>query len=436
MAETWLQELFLRECKDGSVIEDWITKSSGIQGLSLNKVAEFYPQIFERRFRGDPELGYATLEQAMENKEPSFGYSLLAEIMNSTRHKVVVTTNFDNLVADTLAMHAYKPPLIVGHESLTGFVRPQLRRPLVAKIHRDLFLHPKNDQTGVDKLEKGWQEALQRLFQHYMPVVIGYGGNDGSLMGFLQNLPPGSVVGRMIWCHRAGSQPSESVCAIVSKHRGVFVEIEGFDEFMLRLAATIVNGFDMANISSRIEKLGIDRAAKYRQQAETLQARLQQPKNNGPQTPNTADLMKSLANIFAQSVKNTDNWWTWTTKANNEPDLQKRDAIYTAGIAALPNSATLKCRYADFVFKDLKDIKKAEEIFNEGIKLENIDVLSRVNYADFVADGLKQLERADSLYKEIIASNENDDYAHARYGSFLHKSKKDTKTAEIMSEEL
>jgi protein O-mannosyl-transferase len=312
---------------------------------------------------------------------------------------------------------------------LTGFVRPQLRRPLVAKIHRDLFLHPKNDQTGVDKLEKGWQEALQRLFQHYMPVVIGYGGNDGSLMGFLQNLPAGSIVGRMIWCHRAGSPPSESVCAIVNKHRGVFVEIEGFDEFMLRLAATIVDGFDMANISSRIEKLGSERAAKYREQAETLQKRLQQPKNNLLQAPSAPS---TLAKIFAESVRNADSWWTWTTQASNEPDLQKRDEIYKAGIIALPKSAILKCRYADFLFRDLKDINKAEQLFTQGMELGNEDTISKLDYANFIALGLKQLERADNFFKEIIASNDNYYYAYFLYGNFLKSSMQNAQAAEAM----
>ncbi len=41
---------------------------------------------------------------AMEGNVSSLGYSLLAEIIQHTRHKVVITTNFDNLVADALAM--------------------------------------------------------------------------------------------------------------------------------------------------------------------------------------------------------------------------------------------------------------------------------------------------------------------------------------------
>jgi hypothetical protein len=140
LAKGWLKELHARCCLDEKSFEDWVgSEGPGIEGLTLATIAQHYPKIFEKRFGKDPESGFAALEQLMDQAEPNLGYSLLAEIVDKTRHKVVVTTNFDNLVADALAIHASKPPLIVGHESLAGFARPRLRRPLVAKIHRDLL---------------------------------------------------------------------------------------------------------------------------------------------------------------------------------------------------------------------------------------------------------------------------------------------------------
>jgi hypothetical protein len=69
---------------------------------------------------------------------------VLAQIMADKQHKAAVTTNFDNLLADALAVYTRALPLVCGHESLTGFIRPNLQRPLIAKIHRDLLLNPKN----------------------------------------------------------------------------------------------------------------------------------------------------------------------------------------------------------------------------------------------------------------------------------------------------
>ena len=45
----------------------------GIDDLTMDRAAEFYPQIFDRRFGKDPDVGSAALEKAMEGKEPSFG---------------------------------------------------------------------------------------------------------------------------------------------------------------------------------------------------------------------------------------------------------------------------------------------------------------------------------------------------------------------------
>ncbi len=259
LAEGWLKELHRRECHDGTTFDIWVNSPAhGINDLTFESAAEYYPKIFDRRFRHDREAGYAALEQAMDSKSPSLGYSLLAEIIQSSRHKVVVTTNFDNLVADALAMHAHKSPLVVAHESLANFVRPHLRRPLIAKIHRDLFLEPQNDEVGVGTLDKAWATALRKLFQYYTPIVIGYGGNDGSLMGLLDSLDFGEISGRMIWCYR-DDMPNENALRVLKKHHGILVKIPGFDDLLLRLAEKLIKKFDVTAIADNIERLGSQR---------------------------------------------------------------------------------------------------------------------------------------------------------------------------------
>jgi hypothetical protein len=151
-------------------------------------------------------LEYAFLENAMADKEPSYGYSVLAQILAHTRHQVVITTNFDNLVGDALSIYTRTFPFICGHESLTSFVRPDLRHPLIAKIHRDLLLEPINTSEGTAALSPRWIKALSEIFTFYTPIVLGYGGNDGSLMDFLSSLKR-PVTGGLFWCHRIDSEP-------------------------------------------------------------------------------------------------------------------------------------------------------------------------------------------------------------------------------------
>jgi protein O-mannosyl-transferase len=202
LVEQWLEELHVREDFQQLPLEEWAnSKNLDIDNFDYQDAASYYSQVFKRRFQDDPDTGYAFLEDAMNNKEPSYGYIVLAQILAHTRHKVVITTNFDNLVADALSIYTRTFPLICGHESLTGFVRAQLRRPLVAKIHRDLLLEPINTPEGIATLAPGWVKALTDLLQYYTPIVIGYGGNDGSLMNFLNALEK-PIRGGIFWCHR------------------------------------------------------------------------------------------------------------------------------------------------------------------------------------------------------------------------------------------
>lgn len=184
-------------------LQDWATAAHlGIPGFTFPRAPEFYSHVFQRRFGRDVEQGYAVLEHAMREAEPGVGYSILATILAKERHRVVITQNFNNLVADALAIYTHPHPLVVGHESLAHFARPRLRRPLVAKVHRDLLLEPRSSPVELLALADNWVPALQGLFDHFTPIVIGYGGNDGGLMSLLMSIDPGKIVGGILWCYR------------------------------------------------------------------------------------------------------------------------------------------------------------------------------------------------------------------------------------------
>lgn len=420
LAQKWLTDLHRRECLDESSIDQWLANSGiGNGGLTLENAAEFYPQVFERRFEADREAGYAELEMAMEGKSPSLGYSLLAEIIQHTRHKVVVTTNFDNLVADALAMHAHQSPLVVAHESLAGFVRPQMRRPLVAKIHRDLYLHPFNDPAGVSTLEKGWKIALKKLFQYFTPVVVGYGGNDGSLMDMLLGLDEGDIAGRIIWCYRSGSMPPAKAMTVLEKHKGILVKIPGFDQFMLRLAANLVTDFDVAAIAERTAQLGEERATRYREQATQLS-----------ETSLKGDsIAQKTSEVMVQSVKSTQSWWAWNLKASNEPDLEKRRQIFIEGIQKFPDSAKLIGEYASFLDIEVSEHDEAERQYEKSLQLAPRDPLYLGRLANFLEDHRADYDRAEVLYKSAIALAPADGNNLATYANFLSERREDHKNA-------
>lgn len=421
LARKWLGELHLRLAGDAVPMDDWLrTDPLGIAGLDVEHAAEHYPQIFERRFEGDRESGYAALEAEMEGKTPSLGYVLLAKILHETRHKVVVTTNFDNLVADALAQNAGQAPLVVVHESLAGFVNPQLRRPLVAQIHRGLFLSPKNDPSGVSSLEDAWKSALGSLFKSFTPIVVGYGGNDGSLMGLLDSLPVGSIVGRMVWCYRADSPPPPMAQAVLKKHKGLAVCIEGFDEFMDGLAKALFEKFDVNEIARATEERARSRADQYRTQIEKIQQSQQRASAQEP----------VVGRVTAGADQGADSWWTWELRTREEPDPGKRDLIFRQGLAQFPDSGELTGSYANFLSDVRGDYDAAEAMYKRAIELNPGDATNVGNYAIFLKLQRRDFDGAERLYKRALELNPDHVNTLSSYALLLEDVRRDLDGAE------
>jgi len=275
LVDSWLRELHAREDHERRPLAAWATAEAlGIPGFVYARAVESYSQVFARRFAGRPDEGHAYLERILHGKDPSFGYSVLAQILAATRHRVVITTNFDNLVADALAIYTNQLPFVCGHESLAGFVRPNPRRPLVVKIHRDLLLAPKNTVDEIAALPVPLAVSLRGLLAGFTPIVVGYGGNDGSLMGLLRDtLQPGDIPGGIYWCYWAGGGlPGPAITEVVQRHGGALIPIDGFDELMVQLNHRL--GYP--RMDQRIEQRARERAQRYRQSFEMLHARVLQ----------------------------------------------------------------------------------------------------------------------------------------------------------------
>ena len=389
LAYGWLQEWHQRECLEPDTdLQSWAREQLKNPAFITHQdakpayqdAASHYSTIFERRFAGDYTSGYAALEDAMEDAAPSVGYSILAKILDETHHRVVVTTNFDNLVADAMAIHASRSPLIVGHEALAGFARPQLRRPLVAKIHRDLHLAPKNDREGVNTLGQGWGNSLSQLFQYSTPLVLGYGGNDGSLMGFLNDLPAGHIPGRLFWCYR-DEPPAQNVLATIAKHSGVIVKISGFDEFMQELVKQVLPEFKLGQLVRDIDQLAKERKEKYREAIK----------------------------------KNPDSWWVVELAAQAETDMDKREAIYREGLKKFPQSAELAGNFANFLADQRHDYDEAERYYRKALELDPSHAAHTGNFANFLASQRHDYDKAEHYYRKALELGPNDPYALANF---------------------
>lgn len=454
MVNDWIRALY-REATghvdgDGKV---WATAATlAINAYDPKDPAASYSELYHRMYARDPDRGYAYLEEQMREAEPSYGYSVLGRIMDNTRHKIVVTTNFDNLVADALSIFGSTYPLVCGHESLAGFISPRVRRPLVVKVHRDLLLGPKSDPEELRRLPDGFRDALTQLFGHYTPIVIGYGGNDGSLMGFLKDLPPHTIPGGVYWCYwDGGDPPSAEIRQFVARQNGCLVPIPGFDEIMMLLGQRIA--FDVPD--KYVLERANERAKRIVDQVQTLKEKLKISRHRMPdavpgeiiaasleESPDRAaksvpspDSSETdvLSQALTETMRRTSGplrWWQWQERAEAASDVEERNRIYQEGIAALPNSHELLGNYAVFLDDIRKDHDKAEAYFVRALEAAPEDTGNLGNYALFLQNIRKDDEKSETYYTRALLAGPADANILGNYAVFLHNIRKDYDKAE------
>jgi protein O-mannosyl-transferase len=443
MSQIWLRELHEAENFEGLSLEEWATAERlGIHGFAMPEAANFYPQLYQRRYGDHEQAGYAFLESQMEGKEPSYGYSVLAYLLSETPHRIVITTNFDNLVADGLSIHSSRFPLVIGHDTLAQYATVDLRRPLVAKIHGALGFSPKNQPDDISQLPEGWQTALARILDRYTPIVIGYGGNDGSLMGFLQALPE-HIPDRVFWCVRwKGTNASEllnhvppTVREYVKSRHGRFVPIRGFDELMAKLLTKLGEKGSVPDLYQRLQDRHRERERNYDDQQRKLFESAVSPEKRSMSTaveskPQNEDPALAEAVSEIAETRKDKPWWVWSQEAHQTTNAEAKERIYLQALEALPDSSDLHAEYA-LLLQQRADRKKAQQHYERSLEINPNDPITLVSYANF-SKSEKSSETAERLYQRAleVSSKDHLSFVLVHYGLFLQEVRKDMDKAE------
>lgn len=300
--------------------------------------SEYYFDIYSLRFSTEPRAGYWYLEKVMEGCRPSVGYHTLALLLTqSDRHNLVITTNFDSLVEDALFLYTSKKPMVAGHETLADYIDPNIRRPIVAKVHRSLFYDPIN--SADDSLAPQWEDALLNFFASYTPVVIGYGGGDKSLMSFLAAKSTRMRHG-LYWCCRNGSDPGEKVKKLVREKNGHLVSVQGFDALMLDVGMALFREEILPDATRKqFNAQSEERMGRYLEQWDKWQ------KDNDATSPETVDTMQQAEAEDEKSREAQDglNEWDYIRRANklgDQGDYEATIALYQKALEKNPKLAT------------------------------------------------------------------------------------------------
>lgn len=250
MMQDWRNELLKSESKyPGFIKESALAAGIGLSDGEYERLfeaedyqvkSEDYFTFYDIRYEGKAPVAYRYLQDIMVKAKPSFGYYALSEFLVKTENKLVITTNFDTLTEDTIYFSQLQHPLVLGHESLAAYLgqSENVGRPVVAKVHRDLFYQPMNTKQEMEKLADQWEAPLRNALSNYVPIVIGYGGGDRTLMTLLDKLH----LRGLYWCVMRNGE-TDRISELVEKQKGYLVSIRGFDQIILKLV-TYFSGDD------------------------------------------------------------------------------------------------------------------------------------------------------------------------------------------------
>jgi len=230
MITEWRRQLY-EQSKSGETLEKWLKKQDWYEDEEEYQILfeKIYDQRSQRR---------VYIEECVKDAKPSWGCIYLANIIAHNYFNVIFTTNFDDLLNDSCFLYADLRPIVCAHDSAVADIRVTSARPKIIKLHGDfLYDSIKNTVRETETLEKNMRDKFMQFATEYGMVVIGYGGNDRSVMDILDTIlkSEGYFPNGLYWCKRKDDKVSKKLERLMRKDNAYWVEIEGFDEFTAEL---------------------------------------------------------------------------------------------------------------------------------------------------------------------------------------------------------
>ena len=417
LVETWLKQLHYRKTGGKGDFKQWLEEAGYDAGNLAASYAEVMRETFPQTVRQRAEV-----ENFVGGKDPLFGYSALAALVThelyADNFNLILTTNFDDLVADALYLYTRQKPLVIAHESLAGFAATVLNRPLVIKLHGDALLDPKSLEEETGELDRGLEKVLAEQLRRRGLIFLGYGGNDRGIARSLSRLPDDALAWGIFWVNET-IPDTEFGTWLRSRPDVHWVKHRDFDELML----IIFQEFELEHPKrERFDLLLKDRRETFK--------KLTKQVDNLEQ----GAWKQALTSAVKATRSRFDGWEEAELKAaeveDSDPDEANR--IYRRGLEQFPSSAELLGDYARFLSEVRNAHDEAEELYIRAIELKPTDALNLGNYAVFLENERKDEDQAEDLYKRALDA----DPLHANnlrnYALFLARVRHDEEGAEAL----
>jgi Tfp pilus assembly protein PilF len=411
LVRQWLPQLKESTTSTSDRWEDWATAT---YPQFRTNPALLYGSVMEQLFELPIER-QLEIERLTSGKDPAYGYAVLAKLMAHPDYgkacNVVLTTNFDDLVADALYLFTDRKPLVVVHELLARFVERNEARPLVVKLHGDARLEPRNVPAELEKVDRELRSEAGNILRNAGLVFLGYGGNDNSIADLLDKLKPDTLRWGIYWV--GAGIPDGPVGRWLGKQRNVYwVKHRDFDELMLYLGDELSIGqpkFD------RFERL----LETYERELERLRGRAREPAV--AEEASSGELADRAVTVLAA--------YKTVQEARSQRDSKAADELFRGALKLAPNDTFVLRSYANFVTDILQEHDRAEDLYKRILRQERSSAALN-SYATFLWEVRADMDRAERLYAEAVEAKPVDINALSNFGTFLWEVRGDVDRAE------
>lgn len=176
---------------------------------------------------------HSFLTELMNNKNPSEAYIYLADLFINHVFSVAFTTNFDDLLSESLSLLGVRSKEIWFDTTAVDNTLSKTA-PNIIKLHGDyMYNNTKNLSNETRELASPLRYQMENVLNKGGLIVIGYSGADNSIMYTLENLSE-KYSFPLFWC-----EMEDKVCEdrihwraknlIMNSPNAYFVPIKSFD---------------------------------------------------------------------------------------------------------------------------------------------------------------------------------------------------------------
>lgn len=211
------------------------------KGVWINEQEDKIPD-FQNRYGFWFEETYTTreerrqfIEELVSDADPTFEHIVLSSLMSQDYVPITLTPNFDDLIYDAFYLYLEERPFLVDHNAIAPQFKITHDESMLVKLHGDyLYDNLKNTVSETTELEENIENVLKTTLNEYGLIVLGYSGQDDSIMNILNNGIDIPDFG-LYWCTVDKESISPQVKELLDRDNTFLIEVDSSMDFFYKL---------------------------------------------------------------------------------------------------------------------------------------------------------------------------------------------------------